>query len=1072
MSIVKLVLCLLACVSLCDHAFAQASAARVTGTVTDQGGASIAGARILIVNTATGVDTQAVTSQTGLYVFSALPPGPYKLHVEHDGFKRYSREGLTLETGQVLSLDLSLEIGSMSESVTVTSETPLLQSDTSNISTLVENKTIQNMPLASRRIGSLMRLMGNVTFVSEASWEGISNFAIAGGRGRQQMWQLDGGNLQGVMLVTGIVSVAPPVEAMEEFRVQANGYPAEYGRTMGGFISMTTKSGTNQFRGSAYEFLRNDAMDARNFFATSKAPIRYNVFGATLGGPVIKDRTHFFFSYEGTRRRDGVTRILNVPTSQEIAGDFSASRGTVLDPETRLPFAGNMIPQSRLDPIGSALARLYPTPNVPGAISGNRNFNLNAVNRTTGDSYIAKVDHVISSDDRVFVRYLKFKSPVRPGRVYTDPAADTVGDQLSDQFHITGNWMHNFSPTVFNELRYNYNRRTNEDPSLYPTTFNGSVGLSGVAADGLPSVSVTGYSNIGSGNQYRLAGPGFQHQIIESVSLVRGNHQFKMGGEWRSSEMPDLWGSTRAGGFGFNDVATGPGFGLAALLLGWVNTANVDSGFTSARMNYFAGYFQDDWKLHPRLTLNWGLRWEMDTPRSEKNNHQTGFDPYAINPVSGTPGTITYAGVDGVSVYAHSFDKNNFGPRFGFAYRPFDEKMVIRGGYGLMYGPIYDDSITRANVTGFGDTRQFQSTDNGLTPAFLLRNGVPLPPTSTLGPGYGAVPVGQRITTSPDFYDPNLKTTYSHQVNFSIQRQLVGSLLVEAAYTGNLAHKVSGRPINVNEIRPELRGAAQDQRLRPFPQYGNVTWRATNWGNSSYHGLNFKVEKRFSQGLNLLSNYTWSKFLDDVQSASDIAGGGPQSYYARHLDKSLSGNDIRHRWVSSLVYELPVGRGRTLDISNRVLDHIAGGWSIGTIAEFRTGLAFGVTKQTNRLNAFSASQRPNVVGEWQMDTSRPREQLINQWFNVNAFTFPGNGVLGNAGRAFMTGPGSIDIDASLLKNFAFSESRYLQFRAEFFNLPNRPNFGLPSRARGAAAFGTIGSASAGRQVQLGLRLVF
>lgn len=1068
MSLHKLVVCLLISSA---SVMAQASGARVSLSVNDPGGAAIPSARVAMTNNSTGVETVAVAAG-GAYVFPNLSPGPYTIRIEANGFKRYVRENLVLETGQVLALEVAMEIGALSESISVTAETPLLQSASSEISTLVENKTIQNMPLASRRIGSLMRLMGNVTFASEAAWEGISNFSIAGGRGRQQIWQLDGGNLQGVMLVTGIVSVAPPVEAMEEFRVLANAYPAEFGRTMGGFISMTTKSGTNQFKGSLYEFLRNDAFDARNFFATSKAPIRYNVFGGTIGGPIVRDRTHFFFSYEGTRRRDGVTRILNVPTANEIAGDFSASAASVLDPLTGQPFPGKRIPQARLDPVGSALAQLYPAPNVPGAASGNRNFNQNAVNKTVGDSYIVKIDHALSTKDRIFGRYLKFRSPVQAGRVYPNPAADTAGDVLSDQFHVTANWTRTLSPTVFNELRYNYNRRTNEDPSLFPSSIAGDIGLRGVAPDGTPNVNVVGFSAIGQGNQYRLAGPGFQHQIIESVSWIRGSHQLKMGGEWRSSEMPDLWGTSRAGSFGFNDVATGRGFGLAALLLGWTNTAAVESGFTSARMNYFAGYIQDDWKVSRRLTLNLGLRWEMDTPRSERDNVQTGFDPRAINPVSGTPGTITYAGVDGVSVYAHGFDKNNFGPRFGFAYRPFGDRTVIRGGYGLMYGPIYDDSITRANVTGFGDTRQFQSSDNGLTPAFILSAGVPAPPNVPRGPGYGAVRVGERPTTSPDFYDLDLKATYAHQASFSVQQQFLGSWLLEAGYTANLAHRVGGPTVNINEIRPELRGSVQDQRLRPFPQYANVVQRAVNWGNSSYHGLNLKVEKRFSRGLNLLSNYTWSKFIDDVPSRADIAGGGPQSYYARQLDKSLSGNDIRHRWVSSAVYELPVGRGRPLNISSRALDLVIGGWSVGTIVELRSGLAMGVSEQTNRLNAFSPSQRSDLVGDWRLPTDRPRNQLIDQWFNTTAFAFPGNGVLGNAARAFMTGPGSIGVDLSLLKDFRFSESKVLQLRGEFFNLPNRPNFGLPNRSRGNAAFGTIGSASSGRQLQLGLRFVF
>lgn len=1055
-------------------ATAQSSSARLTGTITDPTGASVASVRVVASNLASGVVTDATTNTAGIYVFSFLAPGRYDVAAEANGFKRYARTGLVLETGQVLTLDVRLEVGNISESVTVTGQSELLQSETSAVNTLIENKTIQNMPLASRRMGSLIRLLGNVTFESEASWEGIVNFSIAGGRARQQIWHLDGGNLQGVMLVTGIVSVAPPVEAMQEFRVEANGYPAEFGRSMGGFISMTTKSGTNQFHGTFYEFLRNNAFDARNFFAATEAPRRYNVFGATIGGPVRKDRTHFFFSYEGTRRRDGTTRFLNVPTEREIAGDFSQSAAAVIDPTTRQPFASNIIPQSRLDPIGAQLARLWPAPNVPGAPSGNRNFRQNAVNRVTGDSYIARVDHVLTAKDRVYGRFLKFRSPVTPGRIYPNPAADTVGDQLSDQYHLTGNWTRNLTNSIFNELRYNYNRRTNEDPSLFPSTLAGDLGLRGVAPDGTPNINVTGFSAIGAGNQYRLAGPGFQHQIIESVSLLRGKHQIKFGGEWRSSQMPDIWGTSRSGAFSFNDVATGRGFGLAALLLGWPTSANVDTGGTNTFMNYFAAFIQDDWKVTPRLTLNLGFRWDMDTPRQEKENKQTGFDPFALNPVSRTPGTITYAGRDGVSTYAHGFDRNNFGPRFGFAWRPLGDRMVFRGGYGLMYGPIYDDSITRANVVGFGDVRQIQSPDNGLTPAFLLRNGVPSPPTDPLGPGFGAVPVGQTPRISPDFYDPNQRATYAHHINVSVQRQF-GSYLLEASYTSNLAHRVSGRASNINEIRPELRGARQDQRLRPFPQYANVVQRAINWGNSSYHGMNLKIEKRFSAGLNLLSNYTWSKFLDDVEAAAEAGGApgnGQQSIYHRALDKSYSGNDIRHRWVSSAVYELPVGRGRKVNLQNRVADAVAGGWSLGIISELRTGLPFGVVEQTNRLNAFSSAQRAHIAGDWQISGGRTRDALLRQYFNTAAFTFAGDGVLGNSPRTVGFGPGAISLDTSVLKDFRFTEQRYLQLRGEFFSVMNRPNFGLPNTSRGAPAFGTINGAGGARQIQIGLRLVY
>lgn len=1047
--------------------WAQTSSARITGIVTDPAGAVIPAAHITATNRDTGVVTPTESNDRGIYTVSFLPPGPYDLQVEAPGFKRYDRTHLKMETGAALSLDVRLEIGDTSDSVTVSAATPLLQSETSSYDTFIENATVSNMPLESRRAGGLLRLLGNVAFVSEETWEGIANFSIAGGRARQQIWQLDGGNLQGVMMTTGIVQVLPPVEAMEEFRVETNAYPAEFGRTMGGFISMTTKSGTNQDHGSLYEFLRTDTLDARNFFSPTKAPLHYNVFGATVGGPIRKNKTFFFFSYEGTRRRDGATRVLSVPTRQEETGNFSADVGNITDPLSKQPFPGKVIPQSRLDPVGYALAQLWPAPNVPNTPSGKNNFVQNAVSTTDADSYIAKVDHVFSDHDRLSVRYLKFRSPIEGGRVFPNPAADSAVDQLSDQFHITGTWLHNINATKFNELRYTFNDRTNLAPSLYPSTIARDVGLTGVALDGTPTVTVTGFSQIGVSGQYRDAGPGVQNQVIDSLSWFKGKHQLKIGGEWRRAQMPDTWGDYRSGLFDFNNVATGNG--LASLLLGWTDSVQVTSGATKTRMTYYAGYIQDDWRVTSNLTLNAGLRWEMDTPRSEANNEQTGFDTTKINPVSGTPGIITYAGVNGVSVYANRFDTNNLGPRFGFAWRPEHGNFVVRGGYGLIYGPLYDDSITRANVTGYGQTWQYQSPDNGLTPALLLKNGVPTPPVEPIGPGFGAVKVGQPPTTSPDFYLQDQKNTYSNQYNIVLQRQLRGSLLLEASYTANLAHDVGARDTNINEIPPQLRGAVQSQILRPFPQYSNVIVRGPNWGNSSYHGLNIKAEKRFSHGLNLLSNYTWSKFLDDVEAASEVggaSGSGQESYYARHLDKSYSGNDIRNRWVSSAVYDLPG------HFSNHVARSVLNGWSLGLIGEMRSGLPYGVVEQTNRLDSFSASQRPNLVGNPALPTDRPRAEQVAEWFNVKAFTAPGNGVLGTAARNQGFGPGSINLDTSLMKNFPFAEKRFVQFRGEIYNVANRPNFGQPGLLQGSVNFGTITTAADGRTIQLALKVVF
>jgi len=514
---------------------------------------------------------------------------------------------------------------------------------------------------------------------------------------------------------------------------------------------------------------------------------------------------------------------------------------------------------------------------------------------------------------------------------------------------------------------------------------------------------------------------------------------------------------------------------MAALLLGWANTAQVFVTGAHARTNYYGFYVQDDWRVAPRLTLNVGMRYDVEQPRWEQNNAQNGFDPFTINPVSNTPGVLTFSGRDGLSKYAHRWDKNNIAPRFGFAYRMPGDKTVLRGGYGLMYGPIYDASVGRVMQASFTDTRTFQSTNNGLTPALVLRDGVPTPPVEERGPGFGAVRPGQTPRLAPEFMSQDHKNVYAHHVSFNIQHQLFGSTLLEAGYMSNLAHNIGGLTVNINQIPLDRIGATQNQSLRPFPQYGNVLWQAPNWGNSSYHALNLKVERRFAAGFNLLANYTWAKFLDDVEANSEAGGApgnGQQSYYARALDKSYSGSDLRHRFVASTVYEIPVGIGKRVNLSSRLADAIVGGWSLGVITEARAGLPYGVIENSNRLNAFSSAQRPNLVGDARLDSSRPRSEFVRQWFDTSQYVFPGDGRLGNAARTTGFGPGFFGVDVSLLKDFRFSESRFLQLRGEAFNLANRPNFGLPNGSRGNANFGRIASSQDGRVIQIGLRFVY
>jgi hypothetical protein len=864
-----------------------------------------------------------------------------------------------------------------------------------------------------------------------------------------------------------------------------NNYSAEFGRTGGGLMMMTTRSGTNEFHGAFYEFFRNDDLDSRTFFAAQKAPLRYNIFGSSFGGPVIKDRTFFFVNYEGTRRIDGSTIAgTTVPNPAEITGDFSARKDiTVLDPVTRQPFPGNIIPSSRIDPAAAALAKFWPAPNLPGSISAapKNNYLVNVSDTTNRNFLTTRADHSFNANNRVYVRYLRVWGPITLASVYPDKIADSrANSQDNRNSDLVGSWIHNFKPTLLNELRFTYSARffSSAFPG-YGSGENGAIGLTGVDPKAFAGINVTGLSELGLGSGLSTQSPIITSDITDNLTWIRGNHQIKTGFETRYSKNTQINSTSPGGSFTFSDRATGSG--LASFLLGWTTSAQeVQSQTLAARTDYYGAFVQDDWKVTPRFTLNFGLRWEMDTPRWDANNHESGFNPYGINPVSGTPGIVTFAGVNGQSKYAHNFDDNNFGPRFGFAYR-LAKTFVLRGGFGIPYYGEYDRSVTTSTSLGFGLNESFSSPDGGLTPAFLFRNGVPVLPTQQLSSSFGAVPVGQPVTTAPDFFRPNHVNPYSEQWNFTLQKQLPGNILAEAAYVGNASHKLDGPNENINMI-PLVNGRGptqQSQTARPFPQFGNVAVDSPSWGNSTYNALNLKLEKRYSNGLNFLMNYTWSKFLDDVAALNEFAGGVGTSGYThiqlRSLDKSLSGNDIPQRFVVSSVYELPFGADRRWKPKNHILDQIAGGWGLGLFAEIRAGAPYGVVEQTNLTNTFSDAQRPNLIRNPDLGGSRSRGQMVAEYMDITAFQAPGVGVFGDAPRNVALGPGAVEVDLSLHKRWRLSERFGLQLRSDFFNLPNRPNFGNPAGLAGRADFGTITAlapGATGRQIQISARFEF
>lgn len=685
---------------------AQSTQSSVSGIITDSSGAIIPGVEVAAVSRATGQRTVVTTNDEGFYALNALPIGDYVIEAQGTGFKKYVREGLTLTSAATLPLDIQLETGEVGETVTVTSETPLLQSRSSEVSQTIEAKTVEDVPLGDRRTLNIIQTVPAAVFVDYVAGE-KPRFSLAGGRAQSSNFIIDGGTGQNMRLGIGGVDLDPPVETVQEVKVLSNSFSAEYGASAGGVVIVTTKSGTNNLRGSLFEYVRNDALDAANFFAPIengekvKAPIRYNVFGATVGGPVIlprfgeggrriingRDRTFFFFAYEGARRTEGSTRTLTVPALAQRQGDFSAllgaplrnaagaailnpdgtpaRAGQIYDPATtrrltngtivRDPFPGNRIPLNRFDPVALNLLQYFPVPNLATGASGANNFRANNAILLVRDNITAKIDHNFTQNDKIQFRYLYNSDNVDRTSVFPVQAADDQIRNLRHQNYFYGSYTRIISPTVINELRYTFATRITHEQSFgLGGGFPSLLGLSGVANDAFPTITTAGVTQLGSSTQERRQFPIRQHQVVDSVSMTLGRHSVKFGGEYRYSFNSEINRASVSGAFNFLPQASGlpgsasTGSGLASLLLGAPNSYNVRDTLPLERTSkYIAGFVQDDWTVSQRLTLNLGVRWETDTPLFDLNNRVNGFDPLAINPVSGTPGVVRFAGVNG-----------------------------------------------------------------------------------------------------------------------------------------------------------------------------------------------------------------------------------------------------------------------------------------------------------------------------------------------------------------------------------------------------------------------------------------
>src|ERR1700676_1611228 len=754
--------------------WAQSGNSVITGTVKDLTGAAVPSAKILVKNVDSGVQVEALTNDAGLYRASALLPGAYQVEVDASGFDRISRGPLVLQSSQTLAIDITLQVGEQSQTVNVVEAAPLVESQSSNVSQTVSRQMLNGLPLPNRAASSLAALAPGVIMIDSGTGtaENYPVFSVAGGRSRNQNFILDGGNVSNAVGLTRPQQLTSlPVDAMQEFRVITKNYSAEYGHSTGGIVSMSTRAGTSQYHGSLFESLQNTAFNARNFFAASRAPVRLNQFGGTFGGPIRKDKTFFFVTWEQTRQLTSTTIRATVPTLLERAGDFSDQRNSsgklipIFDPASgsgvnRQVFANNQIPRGRLDSVALAALNYFPLPNAAGTVTNANNYAGSSADTLNRNIIVGRVDHQFRPADLTTARYYINDANTNSTGTYGIPASDPNGDitDVRVQSLLVAE-THIFSPTLANDVRFTYLRRKFLDTRPGAgDNIAAAIGLAGVSGAAFPAFTIPGYgiastqtignSTAALGNATAVARfqtPILDRQILDSVSWQHGRHAVKFGGELRAGANDEIRDRSSAGSFTFSPLITGfngtGGNGLASFLLGQVNAANIQvSDKIRTRASYLAFFIQDDWRVTDRLTVNAGLRWEAELPRKEVDNKLNSFDPLAINPVSGTPGVVTWAGVNGVPERAFATDWNNLGPRLGFAYRlPGITATVIRGGAGVFYGPTVSSSIGDVASLGYSTAASYSTAQAASSIVFQLQNGFPAYTRPALRPGFGAV---------------------------------------------------------------------------------------------------------------------------------------------------------------------------------------------------------------------------------------------------------------------------------------------------------------------------------------------
>ncbi len=1114
-------------------AAAQSFTGSILGTVRDSSGAVVPNASVTVVNTGTNAKTTAQSDEHGIYIAPLLPPGSYSLEVSAAGFKKFVREGITLQVNQQAQVDVALAIGEVAESVVVTADVTQLETTTSTIGKVVDNRRIVNLPLNTRNVYSLVFLTPGVSGTVGNNY-GEMRYSVNGARARMLDTLIDGVSAAHAT-VTGFsgISVFPSVDAIEEFKVMGANYSAEFGRSMGSVLNVVFKSGANQLHGSAYEFLRNSVLDANNFFDNTRgrqlASFRRSQFGGTLSGPIRRDKTFFLVAFEGLRERGFANRTFTVPTALERQGDFSQTRaqnGQVIqmfNPFTtranpggsgfiRDPFSGNRIPAAMFDPVAVNAVKYYPQPNTPGnAVTNQNNYSQSGSAQSNITQHDYRVDQMISPSQRFFARYSTRLNESVPVVSFPRDLAIAEG-RIIEEDHVHGavaDYTNTVNPsTIFNarlgfaRTLYKYN---NQGLGFVPSSLALPRDID-VAVDRqmFPRFSTGNYVDLGGGDHRYNAF--MSYTALANVTKIVGKHNVKTGFEGRMLRV-NVWEASSNGVFNFSASMTqGPnpqaasataGNGLASLLLGSGSSGQIIQGFKNVAVQsfYWAAYIQDDWRITPKLTLNLGLRWDIDTPRTERFDRMNYFDPFAPSPLAsvfpGLTGGLVFVGRDGRPRHDSPYDTNNLAPRLGLAYQ-LTPKTVFRAGYAHLYGISHQAAHGTFGTQGFRRDHPWVTSLDGITPLNLLRNPFPdgFPPATGASAGL-LTQVGASISA----FVENTVAPWTRQMSVSIQHEFPAGILLDTAYVGTRGFQLfrngeGGR--SINQLYPEAfalgsrlnelvdnpffgritsgvvaaRQVRRGQLLRPFPQFDTVTPMFESGGSSFYHALQVTASKRYSHGLQFEGSYTWSKNIDDGESH--------QNSYDIRSTRALAPIDLTHRFVIGYIYDLPFGRGRKFGGQwSRLLDVALGQWQFNGITTFQSGTPISISAN-NTAGLFNNQTRPNNNGR-SAKLSGPVHKRLNRYFDTTVFGQPVPFTFGNAPARLpdIRVDGIRNFDLSLFKDFVLRERLKLQFRSEFLSAFNTPRFGGPNTSVTSASFGVISSqANAPRQIQFGLKLLW